>query len=97
MCGCSVCCSLGPRVALYPCTLLLPHAATQVLEITWGKLVKDLKAARGLSELIAAHDRYLTRLMQKVQRFLVPLLPAVAALDRSWGWFRGPPPPWAPP
>jgi hypothetical protein len=38
----------------------------QVLEITWGKLVKDLKAAHGLSDLIAAHDRYLARLMQKV-------------------------------
>ena len=43
--------------------------ALQVLEITWGKLVKDVKAASGLSELIAAHDRYLARLMQKAWCF----------------------------
>ena len=38
----------------------------EVLEIMWGQLVKDVKAATGLSDLIAAHDRYLHGILQKV-------------------------------
>lgn len=45
---------------------LASYVMFEVLEIMWGQLVKDVMASRGLSDLIAAHDRYLSGILQKV-------------------------------
>lgn len=47
---------------------LASYVMFEVLEIMWGQLVRDVKASRGLSDLIAAHDRYLSGILQKVRR-----------------------------
>jgi hypothetical protein len=48
---------------------LASYVMFEVLEIMWGQLVKEVKASCGLSDLIAAHDRYLSGILQKVCGF----------------------------
>ena len=45
---------------------LTSYVMFEVVEISWGELVKGVKAAQGLSDLIAAHDDYLSTILQKV-------------------------------
>lgn len=43
----------------------------QVLETSWHKLVKDLKAARDLDELIDSHEEYIAAIKKNVRLSLL--------------------------
>ncbi len=58
----------------------------EVLEIMWGALVKDVKAARGLSDLIAAHDRYLVGILQKVRTNWCGIIDVIAQCLHGLGF-----------
>lgn len=54
--------------------MLYVAVISQVLETSWHKLVKDLKAAKDLDELIDSHEDYIAAIKKNVSVTVFSLL-----------------------
>lgn len=55
------------RIQTHVRVSLTSHGRAQVLETSWHKLVKDLKAAKDLDELIDSHEDYIDAIKKNVR------------------------------